>query len=64
MATSHAYVSKNRRNLEKEIKNKKRDLETYIKHISPTHYESISLLSEKINKKKEEIKGCWWFQCK
>lgn len=60
MATSHANVSKNRRNLEKEIKNIKMDLE----QISPTHYKSTSLLSEMIDKKKEEIKGCWWFQCK
>lgn len=58
MATSHANVSKNRRNLEKEIKNKKSVLE----QISPTHYKSTSLLSEMIDKKKEEIKGCWWFQ--
>lgn len=61
MVIFYVYVLKNRRNLEKEIKNKKRDLEIYIKYISLIYYESISLFFEKINKKKEEIKGCWWF---
>lgn len=55
--------SKNRIQMEKELKSKLESLEGLRKHICPENDDIICVLEAKKSKKEEELKNCYWFQC-
>lgn len=55
--------SKNRMQMEKELKSKLESLEGLRKHICPKNDDIICVLEAKKSKKEEELKNCYWFQC-